>query len=641
MTSPRDILSKYWGYDDFRPMQAEIIASVLAGHDTLGLLPTGGGKSVTFQVPAMMLSGLTLVVTPLISLMKDQVDNLRARHIPAGCLHTGMTRSEITLAMDKCRLGKYKILYLSPERLRSGRFIDNVRDWDVSLIVVDEAHCISQWGYDFRPSYLEISGLREIFPDVTVLALTASATPQVAADICSRLKFRYGCATFALSFSRHNLSYIVRYDEYKDRTLINVLTAVSGTAIVYVRSRRRARELAQMLQSQGMEADFYHAGLDPRLKEQKQNAWKSGEKRIIVATNAFGMGIDKPDVRVVVHFDLPSSLEEYYQEAGRAGRDGKPAFAVVIAAKADKAILSRRLSEAFPSKDFIRTVYEKACNFMDIAVGSGYDTIHEFDYNLFCQRFGLPPAMTYSALGILTRARYLEFVDDAASRSRVMIIADKHELYGLDLDPVSDRIFMELQRSYTGLFSNFVNIDEDIVAIRASASAQQVYDTMLLLSRMHVISYIPKSDMPYIYIPTSREESRHLLFPREIYEYRRQAMAERIDAMKRFVFDSTRCRSSVMLEYFGEKNPCDCGRCDVCRSAAVSLPGHEEIQSAEQTALAVASAARGCTMPQIIEAVATDPQFRHAFPSAAQARDGAIEIVRDLIDRGQIRISDE
>lgn len=638
MTSPRDILSKYWGYDDFRPMQAEIIESVLAGHDTLGLLPTGGGKSITFQVPAMMQPGLTLVVTPLISLMKDQVDNLRLRHIPAGCLHTGMTRAEINLTLDKCRLGKYKILYLSPERLRSGRFIGNVREWDVNLIVVDEAHCISQWGYDFRPSYLEICTLRGIFPDVTVLALTASATPQVAADICSRLQFRSGSATYALSFSRDNLSYIVRYDEYKERTLINVLSSVPGSAIVYVRSRRRARELAQMLQAQDFEADFYHAGLDPRLKEQKQNVWKSGEKRIIVATNAFGMGIDKPDVRVVVHFDLPSSLEEYYQEAGRAGRDGKPAFAVVIAAKSDKALLSRRLSEAFPSKDFIRAVYEKACNFMDIAIGSGYDTIHEFDYNLFCQRFGLPPAMTYSALGILTRARYLEFVDDAASRSRVMIIADKQELYSLDLDPVSDRIFLELQRAYTGLFANYVNIDEDIIAIRASATAQQVYDAMLLLSRMHVLSYIPKSDMPYVYIPTSREEARHLLFPREIYEYRRRAMAERIDAMKRFVFDSTRCRSVVMLEYFGEKNPRDCGRCDVCRSAGVSSPRKKEVLSAVQTALAVASAKRGCTMAQIIDAIATDPDFRSAFSSVAEARDGAIEIIRDLIDRGLLTL---
>ncbi len=560
------VLKKYWGYDSFRPLQEDIITSVLDGCDTLGLLPTGGGKSITFQVPAMMLPGMTIVVTPLISLMKDQVDNLIRRGIRACALHSGLTMAETRLAYDRCALGKAKILYVSPERLQSKSFIDRIRMFDVQLIVVDEAHCISQWGYDFRPSYLNIRSLRRMFPDAPVLALTASATPEVADDIVRQLDFRKGCRRFAKSFDRDNLSYIVRYDDYKERTLVKALVNTQGPAIVYVRSRRRCAELAEILSASGITASYYHAGLDVYEKEERQNAWMNDEVRVMVATNAFGMGIDKPDVRMVVHYDLPSSLEEYYQEAGRAGRDGKPSFALSIVAKTDKATLTRRLNDSFPEKDFIRRVYELVGNFLDVAVGAGYDQVYDFNFNRFCTVYSLPPTLAYSALKILTRAQYIEFVDEVQSRSRVMIIARKDEFYSLELDDVTDEVFNALQREYTGLFADYVHINEGVVARRAGVSEQQVYESLLSLSRMKVVSYVPKKSTPYIYYTTSREEPRHVLLPREVYEERRERMKARIDAVRQFTFDSTQCRSATILRYFGEEDAPECGRCDVCRT---------------------------------------------------------------------------
>ena len=417
--TPSEVLQRYWGYGEFRPQQAEIIESVLSGTDTLGLLPTGGGKSITFQVPALMLPGLTLVVTPLISLMKDQVDNLRALDIPAAYLHSGLTRAEHKLALDKADAGRIKLLYLSPEKLQSERFLQTLRTLSISMIVVDEAHCISQWGYDFRPSYLKIAALRHILPSVPVLALTASATPQVVDDIMTQLEFRTRTALFRRSFARHNLYYIVRHGENKPERLLRVLRNTSGSAIVYVRSRKRTREIAQLLIESNISADYYHAGLAPEDKDQKQQMWKSGRVRVMVATNAFGMGIDKPDVRVVVHFDLPSSIEEYYQEAGRAGRDGLPAFAVTLAAKRDKATLHRRLTDAFPPKDYVAEIYEQASLFVDLSLGEGFNEVFDFDFATFCTKHRLSVAPTRSALNLLTRAGYLEFVEDVNATARV------------------------------------------------------------------------------------------------------------------------------------------------------------------------------------------------------------------------------
>lgn len=420
-------------------MQREIIDSVIARRDTLGLLPTGGGKSITFQVPAMLLPGLTVVVTPLISLMKDQVDNLAAKDIRAAAIHSGLSLSEHNLALDRAALGKIKLLYVSPEKLQSANFADRLRTMNVSLIVVDEAHCISQWGYDFRPSYLRIAQLRDSHPDVPILALTASATPEVADDIMQRLKFKER-NIFSLSFSRANISYIVRLTEHKEDMLKRVLAATSGSAIVYVRSRKRTREIAESLAAEGVSADFYHAGLSVEEKNEKQNCWKDGKTRVMVATNAFGMGIDKPDVRVVAHIDLPSSLEEYYQEAGRAGRDGRESFAVIIASPRDKATLSRRLSDSFPTKDYIRRIYELAGNFLNVAVGSGYNHVYEFNFTLFCDRFHLQPIVARSALMLLTHAGYIEYVDEITTRSRVMITADRRDLYDLRLDSTTENL---------------------------------------------------------------------------------------------------------------------------------------------------------------------------------------------------------
>ncbi len=623
MAEPRYILRKYWGYEDFRPLQEDIITSVLAGRDTLGLLPTGGGKSLTFQVPSMLLPGLTLVVTPLISLMKDQVDNLRDRGIKATYFHAGLTRAEQKLGMDRCRLGKIKILYVSPEKLRSEPFTAQLRQMNVSLIVVDEAHCISQWGYDFRPSYLKIGELRSHFPEVPVLALTASATPEVVDDIMDKLLFRER-NVYAKSFARDNLSYIVRNDFDKERQLLRVLGNTVGSAVVYVRSRRRTREIADMLVSSGISADYYHAGLAPEDKNEKQARWKGDEVRVMVATNAFGMGIDKPDVRVVVHFDLPGSLEEYYQEAGRAGRDGKPAFAVLLTAKTDKARLTRMVTDAFPDKELIRRVYEMAGNFVNVAVGSGYDKVFEFNFDLFVKTYDLPPLPARSAMHLLTQAGYFEFIEEVTMQSRVMIIAYKDELYDVRLDDEGDRIFNILLRSYTGLFADFVYVNESLIARRADVDEQKVYETFLALSRMKILQYIPRKTTPYLYYTTSRELPKYVVMPTAVYEDQRRRLEKRIEAMKKFAFAVDECRVSLMLRYFGEKSVSPCGKCDVCRERK-----HVRINSLSREELESSVMYMVSQEPRTVEYLVRESSWR---------RDDVIECVRRLVKRGKLCI---
>lgn len=620
-----DILKRYWGYDSFRPRQEEIIMSVLDGRDTLGLLPTGGGKSITFQVPAMVFEGITVVVTPLISLMKDQVDNLRAAGIRAVCLHSGLSRAEHRLALDRCRLGKAKLMYVSPEKLQSATFIDQLRSMDVSFLVVDEAHCISQWGYDFRPSYLKISLIRELFPDIPVLALTASATPVVVDDIMDKLGFKER-NVYARSFSRDNLSYIVRNDFDKERRLINVLTNTSGSAIVYVRSRRRTREIADMLVRNGISADYYHAGLDATEKNEKQNNWKTDGVRVMVATNAFGMGIDKPDVRTVVHYDIPSSLEEYYQEAGRAGRDGKEAFAVLLVSRADKGRLTRMLSEMFPPKDFIRRVYELAGNFVNVAVGDGYNSVYEFNFALFLKTYDLPPLATRSAMRLLTQAQYFEFVEEVTMQSRVMITANKSELYSVKLDEAGERVFNMLLRSYTGLFADFVYINESVIARRADVDEQKVYETMLQLSRMHILQYVPRKSTPYLYYTTSRELPKYIDMPRSVYEDQYKRLKERIEAMKRFSFGDDDCRVNVMLRYFGEKPEAPCGKCDVCRSRNRNRLTKGDKQSIKDSIIYMVGNA-----PRSLDYIVAESRY---------AEDDVIEAVRALLSSHTLSIDD-
>lgn len=623
MNCPEDILRQYWGYDSFREKQLDIINSVLAGNDTLGLLPTGGGKSITFQVPALMLPGLTLVVTPLISLMKDQVDNLRALDIPAAAIHSGLTRAEQKLAFDRCRLGKIKILYLSPEKLQGMSFIDRMAEIDVSMIVVDEAHCISQWGYDFRPSYLKIANLRNIYPEAPVLALTASATPEVTDDIMAQLHFRTR-TLFSKSFTRENISYIVRKTDSKSQMLLRVLNATEGCAIVYVRSRRRTKEIADFLTQSGISAEFYHAGLSAEIKNDKQNRWKNDQVRVMVATNAFGMGIDKPDVRTVIHIDPTSSLEEYYQEAGRAGRDGKPSYAVFITTPSvDKATLTRRLNDSFPEKDVIRRVYELACNYLNLAVGCGYNTLFEFNFALFCERFKLRPPVVRNSLALLTRAGHIEYVDEVTTQSRVMVIMSKRELYDLRLDPVTDSVFQLILRTYTGLFADYVYISEDLIASRLNLTAGQVYDALLALQRQHAIHFVPRKTTPYILMTSSRQLPKHITLPRTVYEDMQQRMHQRIDAMRRFVFDDGKCRVNIMLEYFGETPTHDCGTCDVCRSRRKQKPGKEE-QLAD-TIMYLVSHGKSLTVDYIARQSGVNP-------------DKVIDSLRTLADNGVLEI---
>ena len=559
-----DILNKYWGYDTFRPLQQDIIESVLEGRDTLGLMPTGGGKSITFQVPTMAIDGMALVVTPIISLMKDQVDHLLERNIKATYLYAGLTRAEVNRTYEKCLYGDCKFLYVSPERLQSQSFLERLRQMPVRLIVVDEAHCISQWGYDFRPSFLRIAQVRKLFPKAPVLALTATATPVVVEDIQHCLAFRER-NVFSMSFSRSNLSYVVRPTEEKVSELIHILRSVPGTAIVYVRSRKRTKQISDELNRAGIHADYYHAGLYVEDKQDKQSRWTTDQCRVMVATNAFGMGIDKPDVRLVVHVDIPNSLEEYYQEAGRAGRDGKRSWAVMLVKHTDQRTLRRHITEAFPDKDYIRNIYERVGNFLGVSLGEGYQQMFDFNFTLFCRTFDLPVLPTHNALKILTQAGYIEFIEEIETQSRVMILAKKEQLYDLEtVTPGADQVLQAILRLYSGLFADYVFINEDVIAFRTGLDQETIYKSLLELTRMHILHYVPRKRTPYVIYTTSREEPKHVILPRAVYEELRQRMSDRIEATINYAYSDAGCRERMLLSYFGENAATDCGHCDLC-----------------------------------------------------------------------------
>ena len=569
------ILKQYWGYDRFRGIQEDIIDSISKNKDTLGLMPTGGGKSITFQVPALAKEGMCLVITPLIALMKDQVQNLKKRGIKALAIYSGMSRQDIIITLENCIFGNYKFLYISPERLDTEIFRTKLRKMHISMITVDESHCISQWGYDFRPAYLKIAEIRELLPDVPVLALTATATPEVVKDIQARLHFRHK-NVFRMSFERNNLAYIVRKTENKTAELLHILRSMPGSAIVYVRNRRRTKEITELLTNEGITADFYHAGLDNAVKDLRQKRWQSGEVRVMVATNAFGMGIDKPDVRIVIHMDLPDSIEAYFQEAGRAGRDGQKAYAVILYAKSDKTTLHKRIPDTFPEKEYIRDVYEHLQYYYQMAMGDGLDCVREFNIEDFCRKFKYFPVPVDSALRILTQAGYLEYTAEQDSTSRILFTIRRDELYRLrEMGEDMDRLIQAVLRSYTGVFTDYTYINEDSLAIRTGLTRRQIYEMLVHLAKLRIVSYIPHKKTPYIIYTRERVEAQRIHISPEVYEHRKARYETRINAMLDYVTNDTVCRSRMLLDYFGERNEHNCGQCDTCISLR-SKPGASE-----------------------------------------------------------------
>lgn len=559
----RQVLQKYWGYSSFRPLQEDIIQSVYDGKDTLGLMPTGGGKSLTFQVPVMAMDGICLVVTPLIALMKDQVDNLKERGIKAAAVYSGMSRDAIITTLENCIFGDFKFLYVSPERLTSEIFLIKLQAMKVCLLVIDESHCISQWGYDFRPSYLKIADIRKYLPGIPALALTATATKEVVADIQNKLQFKKP-NVFRKSFERKNLSYVVRHSEDKLRELVNILNAVPGTSIVYVRSRKATQSIAQVLIDNGINASHFHAGLKYEDKIQKQNEWKQNTCRVIVSTNAFGMGIDKPDVRSVIHMDLPNSMEEYYQEAGRAGRDGEKSYAVVLWNKQDTTNLKRRITDSFPPKEHILRVYECLANYYQVAAGSGAGLVLDFDLFDFCNTFRLSTLQTHHALKILALAEYIEYTDEIDNRSRLKFRVYRNELYSLQLGKEYDKLIQAILRNYTGVFADDVYIDESFLGAKVDKTREEVYDMLITMSKLKYINYVPSKQTAFIVYTSRREENQFLTIPKAVYEKRKKRFEKRIQSMIHYVETEHICRSRILLVYFNERNSKNCGLCDVC-----------------------------------------------------------------------------
>ncbi len=570
----KTLLKEYWGYDGFRGIQEDIIKSILSGHDTLGLMPTGGGKSITFQVPALAMEGVCIVITPLIALMKDQVHHLRQVGIMASAIYTGMQKDDILRVLENCILGHTKLLYVSPERLGSQLFKVKLSHMKVSFITVDEAHCISQWGYDFRPSYLEISKIRELHPEVPVLALTATATPEVVDDIQDKLSLKApngrnladeAFNVFRMSFARSNLAYIVCKTENKFYELVSQLSDCNASSIVYVRSRRHAREISHYLEEAGLSSTFYHAGLEAADKDRRQRDWQSGRTTIMVATNAFGMGIDKSNVRLVMHYDCPDSLEAYFQEAGRAGRDGQPARAVLLFNNSDRAKLLKRIGETFPEKDYVRDVYEDIAFYFQIATGDGYGVCRDFSLDDFCRKFGHFPVRVHSALQILQRAGYLEYSDETDNQARLRFLVNRESLYRLEsVTPDEDRVIIALLRNYGGLFADYEFIDESLVASESGLQADYVHETLKALSRRGLVSFIPRRQAPQIRYLQRREDKQNVRLSKEVYDDRLEQYEKRIKAFVKYAQSDDTCRQKLLLEYFGEKVGKPCGQCDVC-----------------------------------------------------------------------------
>lgn len=619
-----ETLKHYWGYDCFRGIQEQIIESIGSGRDTLGLMPTGGGKSITFQVPAMTMEGVCLVITPLIALMKDQVRILRERGIKAAAIHTGMKREEIITVMENCIFGGCKFLYVSPERLSSELFINKLKHVKVSLLTVDESHCISQWGYDFRPSYLKIEQIRKSLPDVPVLALTATATPRVTDDIQEKLGFKEK-NVIRMSFYRDNLSYVVRKTENKLLELKHILECVPGTGIVYVRNRARTKETSDFLNSCGIRSTYYHAGLEPAVKDERQKAWTAGEYRIVVATNAFGMGIDKPDVRTVIHMDIPSSIEAYFQEAGRGGRDGLRSYAVLLHSPGDKRTVSKRISDTFPNEEFVRAVYEKLAYWEEMAVGDGRGCSYTFSLGEFCQHYALPVIPTDSALRILTRMGYIEYIEETEYSARLLFTAGRDDLYRIHQDKLTEEVMNIVLRLYSGIFTDWAYIDEQLICTRAGIDRDQLYSTFMGLQSQGVVRYVPERTTPMIKWTRERVESGLLRFGPDVYELRKKEFEERIGAMVEYVTREAGCRSAILLNYFGErqKRPCMC--CDLCQEKV-----GEQLSRGERSAIME-------SVTHTLQANPNNPQEVYALPYNRNKLD---DVLHYMVNEGHLLMRD-
>lgn len=618
----KEILKTYWGYDDFRSLQEETIRSVLDGKDTLALMPTGGGKSLTYQVSGLAMEGVCLVVTPLIALMKDQVEDLKNRQIPAEAIYTGMRRDRVESIINKCIYDTVKFLYVSPERLYSERFREKLRLMNVCLITVDEAHCISQWGYDFRPPYLRIAEVREFFPGVATLALTATATPEVVEDIQKQLHFSTP-NVLSKSFRRENISYVIRDTEAKPLELFNILSKVQGGAIVYVRTRLKASSIAAFLNKSGIKSDFYHAGLSSAQRARRQEAWKSGKVPVVVATNAFGMGIDKADVRVVVHYDVPDSPEAYFQEAGRAGRDGKRAYAVLLSSRAALGGLQKRIDDAFPPKDYILRVYEALANYYQLGEGEGQGRAFEFNLKLFARNFKLNEARVMSAISILEVAGFLGYTTDINSRSRVMFTVLRDRLYEFETgDPLLERLMVLLMRNYAGIFVQDAYVDEGFLADQLDVTRKVLYDAFISLAKRKIIRYVPGDVKPYIVYYQPRLPLSYITIGREAYENRKELFVTKIGAMARYIRDDETCRQLLLMEYFGQKEEKPCGICDVCIGKKKRLH-REERKSLEE---------------QILQVLAKqNTNIRELVRQLGEDEEVVIGQVRKLLDEGKIQ----
>ena len=618
----KEILKTYWGYDDFRSLQEEIIRSVLDGKDTLALMPTGGGKSLTYQVSGLAMEGVCLVVTPLIALMKDQVEDLKNRQIPAEAIYTGMRRDRVESIINKCIYDTVKFLYVSPERLYSERFREKLRLMNVCLITVDEAHCISQWGYDFRPPYLRIAEVREFLPGVATLALTATATPEVVEDIQKQLHFSTP-NVLSKSFRRENISYVIRDTEAKPLELFNILSKVQGGAIVYVRTRLKASSIAAFLNKSGIKSDFYHAGLSSAQRARRQEAWKSGKVPVVVATNAFGMGIDKADVRVVVHYDVPDSPEACFQEAGRAGRDGKRAYAVLLSSRAALGGLQKRIDDAFPPKDYILRVYEALANYYQLGEGEGQGRAFEFNLKLFARNFKLNEARVMSAISILEVAGFLGYTTDINSRSRVMFTVLRDRLYEFETgDPLLERLMVLLMRNYAGIFVQDAYVDEGFLADQLDVTRKVLYDAFISLAKRKIIRYVPGDVKPYIVYYQPRLPLSYITIGREAYENRKELFVTKIGAMARYIRDDETCRQLLLMEYFGQKEEKPCGICDVCIGKKKRLH-REERKSLEE---------------QILQVLAEqNTNIRELVRQLGEDEEVVIGQVRKLLDEGKIQ----